>query len=87
MNFKLLMWLLRNLTSAVCADLVPSDCEDRPGWFPTYQSRAGGTLQVLERERIDTLENTFICSEVLKKRRVKSLKYAHHRRTINSDLS
>ncbi|GBM77980.1 hypothetical protein AVEN_105445-1 [Araneus ventricosus] len=37
---------LRNLANAVCADLVPSDCRDRPGRFPAYHSCAGGTFQV-----------------------------------------
>ncbi|GBO38448.1 hypothetical protein AVEN_3269-1 [Araneus ventricosus] len=32
--------------NAVCADLVPPDCRDRPGRFPAYHSCAGGTFQV-----------------------------------------
>ncbi|GBL82769.1 hypothetical protein AVEN_106311-1 [Araneus ventricosus] len=45
-NFKLLIWPLRSLANAVCADLVPSDCKDRPGRFPAYHSCAGGIFQV-----------------------------------------
>ncbi|GBO07253.1 hypothetical protein AVEN_42391-1 [Araneus ventricosus] len=36
----------QSLANAVCADLVPSDCRDRPGRFPAYHSCAGGTFKV-----------------------------------------
>ncbi|GBN10538.1 hypothetical protein AVEN_182671-1 [Araneus ventricosus] len=36
-NFKLLIWPLRSLANAVCADLVPSDRRDRPGRIPAYK--------------------------------------------------
>ncbi|GBM19377.1 hypothetical protein AVEN_196008-1 [Araneus ventricosus] len=35
-----------DMANAVCANLVPSDCRDRPGRFPAYHSCAGGTFQV-----------------------------------------
>ncbi|GBN55324.1 hypothetical protein AVEN_208179-1 [Araneus ventricosus] len=41
MNFKLLMCPLRNLANADRADLVPTDCRDRPGRFPAYSSCVG----------------------------------------------
>ncbi|GBN00728.1 hypothetical protein AVEN_47763-1, partial [Araneus ventricosus] len=35
-----------SLANAVCANLVPSNCRDRPGRFPAYHSCAGGTFKV-----------------------------------------
>ncbi|GBM05931.1 hypothetical protein AVEN_135290-1 [Araneus ventricosus] len=37
---------MSSLANAVCADLIPSGCRDRPERFPAYHSCAGGTFQV-----------------------------------------